>query len=63
MKPYLTLCIALSLLGTALSGPMLYDDFATEQFDDRTGNMQDFDYPDVQSYADTQGEQECQYMC
>ena len=42
---------------------MLYDDFATEQFDDRTGNMQDFDYPDVQSYADTQGEQECQYMC
>ena len=40
----------------------MYDDFATEQFVDRAemsqgelGSMQDFDYPDVQSYADTQG--------
>ena len=58
MKPYLTLCT----VGTVLSVPIVYDDFATEQFVDRAemsqgelGSMQDFDYPDVQSYADTQG--------
>ena len=67
MKFYLILCVALSLLGTVLSGPMPEDNFATEQFDGRAGisqgNMQDLEYPDVQSYADTQGEQEYQYIC
>ena len=47
MKPYLTLCIALSLLGTVLSSPMLHDDFGREQFDDRaemSPNLQDYNY-------------------
>ena len=54
MKLYMTLCIALSLLGTVLSGPMLYDDFATEQFDDHAEMSQN-----PQLNGDTQGEREC----
>ena len=56
MKLYMTLCIALSLLGTVLSGPMLYDDFATEQFDDRAEMSQN-----PQLNGDTQGEWEYWY--
>ena len=65
MKPYLTLSLALSLLGTVLSDPVPYDDFATSESDDRAEMSQlpqEYnDQPDVQFYGDTQGEQHCQY--
>ena len=55
MKPYLILCFALSLLGTALSDPMPYGS------DYGNAPLYYGPYPsDVQSYVNAQqGEQEC----